>query len=129
MKISQLQATDPALYGTDKFTTHSYNDFYDALFDGKRSEPLDIMEIGVNDGGSVRLWHDYLENAKILGLDINPICPESPEYPRLAIKIMNAYNPREEPEFAWWCSFDVVVEDGSHYLEHQIYALKISQPT
>ena len=123
MKISQLQASNQGLYNTDKFTDHSYNDFYDELFKD-REAPLDILEVGVYQGGSVRLWHDYLKNAGILGLDIDPICADSPEYPRLKIETIDAYNPATEPPFIWWGSFDVVVDDGPHTAESQIYAMK-----
>ena len=28
------------------------------------------MEIGISNGGSIKLWHDYFSNANIFGLDI-----------------------------------------------------------
>lgn len=124
MTISELQASDPGLYNTDKFTDHSYSDFYDELFKNKREAPLDILEVGVHQGGSVRLWHDYLKNANILGLDIAPLCADSEEYPRLKIETIDAYDPAKEPPFIWWGSFDVVIDDGPHAIYSQIYAMK-----
>ena len=131
MKISQLQASDPIKYGTDKFSCHSYNDFYDELFDGKRSAPLDILEVGVHQGGSVRLWQDYLTEAKIYGVDIKPIdaimsdgCSN-----RVTLVSHDMYDDRGMSNVTYtflngFKGFDVVVDDGSHILRDQIYALK-----
>lgn len=124
MKITELQASDPIRFCTDKFSDHSYGNFYDELFRGKENDSLAILEIGVYKGGSVRLWHNYLPKANILGLDIAPLCADSEEYPRLKIETIDAYDPAKEPPFIWWGSFDVVVDDGPHTLESQIYALQ-----
>ena len=54
---------------TDKNTVHSYLDLYERLFYKKRSSALNILEIGIKDGGSIKLWRDYFSNAHIYGLD------------------------------------------------------------
>lgn len=122
MKISELQKSNPSVYSTDKFTGHAYGEFYDKLFEGKEKENLCILEVGVNEGGSVRLWHDYLKESVIIGLDIvdswNGANKE--DYLRLAISLnTNAYSPSIPLPF-----LDVIIEDGSHLLADQIYALK-----
>lgn len=134
MKISELQASNPGLYNTDKFSSHSYDKFYDELFSGRENDELNILEIGVNEGGSVRLWHDYLTRSRVTGIDIccNWSLPDKADYPRLDLHRDDAYDDRfarelslrKHLEYENWRGFDAIVEDGSHLLEHQIYTLE-----
>jgi hypothetical protein len=55
---------------TDKDTLHSYLDTYEILFKDKRNTSKAVMEIGISEGGSIKLWNDYFINANIFGLDI-----------------------------------------------------------
>jgi SAM-dependent methyltransferase len=122
MKISDLQASNPGLYNTDKFSCHSYADFYDAMFDGKENEELRILEVGVNDGGSIRLWHDYLKNASIIGVDINDQARANCDglSVRVFINIGDAYVGTITGD----AKFDVIIDDGSHALQDQICAIR-----
>ena len=122
MKISELQKSNPELYCTDKFSDHSYADFYDELFEGKENSEMDVLEVGVYKGGSIRLWHDYLKKADILGVDVNPaaITESHGLTGRANICICDAYNGGLADDD----KFDVIIDDGSHTLEHQIYAIQ-----
>jgi hypothetical protein len=42
------------------------------LFAGIRSDVRTALEIGVWEGGSLRMWEEYFPNAEIWGLDVNP---------------------------------------------------------
>ena len=55
---------------TDKNTTHSYLDLYQKLLFTKKNTAKNILEIGIWQGGSIKLWSDYFINATIYGLDI-----------------------------------------------------------
>lgn len=62
---------------TDKNTTHSYLPTYQKIFANKKETAKHILEIGIGDnfcssgnGGSIKLWHDYFQNATIHALDI-----------------------------------------------------------
>ena len=54
---------------TDKNTVHYYLDTYEQLFKPMRETAKNVLEIGVRDGGSMKLWHDYFPNATIYGID------------------------------------------------------------
>jgi cephalosporin hydroxylase len=58
---------------TDKNTTHSYLPLYQTLLVGKKESAKNVLEIGIYDGGSIKLWSDYFTNATVYGLDISPI--------------------------------------------------------
>ena len=55
---------------TDKNTTHSHLPLYESLFKNKKETAQNILEIGIQNGGSIKLWRDYFINATIYGLDI-----------------------------------------------------------
>ena len=47
----------------------SYLRVYEELFEPLRDKPLALLELGVNEGGSLRAWEAYFPNARIAGLD------------------------------------------------------------
>ena len=50
---------------------HPYTLFYDALFRKKRHDSMHIAELGILEGGSLRMWQDYFTNATIHGFDFD----------------------------------------------------------
>ena len=54
---------------TDKNKSHSYLSTYEKLLEKKKDTAKNILEIGIQSGGSIKLWHDYFVNATIYGLD------------------------------------------------------------
>ena len=57
---------------TDKNTLHSYLPLYQKLLGKKKLTSKNILEIGIFNGGSIKLWNDYFTNATIYGLDVVP---------------------------------------------------------
>jgi hypothetical protein len=55
---------------TDKNTVHSYLPLYDKLLIGKKETAKNVLEVGIFQGGSIKLWSDYFTNANVYGLDI-----------------------------------------------------------
>jgi hypothetical protein len=55
---------------TDKNTVHSYLPLYQKLLIGKKETARNVLEVGINLGGSIKLWSDFFINANIHGLDI-----------------------------------------------------------
>ena len=55
---------------TDKKTTHSYLPLYQQLLMGKKETAKNVLEVGIQHGGSIKLWSDYFTNANVYGLDI-----------------------------------------------------------
>jgi SAM-dependent methyltransferase len=89
-----------------------------------------ILEIGVLGGGSIELWLKYFgEGTQVIGVDIDPRCLEY-KYDGNAQVIMGDQN---SPEF--WdefldkhTDFDIIIDDGSHIMEHQILTLQKTFP-
>jgi hypothetical protein len=57
---------------SDKNTCHSYLEVYDNILKDKQLTCKNVLEIGIQHGGSIKLWNDYFVNANIYGLDIDP---------------------------------------------------------
>ena len=90
---------------------------YENFFSDIRDTALNVLEIGICDGGSIKLWHDYFPNAQIYGLDIGIIDSAKflYDYDRISLLEGNAYTDSfiEENGIAD-IPFDIVIDDGSH---------------
>lgn len=99
---------------TDKNTDHSYIDnLYSSLFTPIRHSVKAVLEIGVDAGGSVRLWQDFFVSANIYGIDVNPHAQIN-DAPRIRTWLMNAYSAEAAatiPE-----QLDIIIDDGPHTL-------------
>jgi hypothetical protein len=58
---------------TDKNTNHSYLPLYQNLLISKKETAKNVLEVGIYDGGSIKLWSDFFTNANVYGLDIMSI--------------------------------------------------------
>jgi predicted O-methyltransferase YrrM len=102
---------------------HCYvENFYEKYFSPKRDSTLNVLEIGVYAGGSTLLWRDYFPNATIFGADIN-YANQIANQPRIVQVIGNAYEDSILNMFADNL-FDIVIDDGSHKLEHMMYFIE-----
>lgn len=55
---------------TDKNTTHSYLPLYQKLLMSKKESAKNVLEVGICNGGSIKLWSDFFINSTVYGLDI-----------------------------------------------------------
>jgi hypothetical protein len=55
---------------TDKNTIHSYLPLYQKLLISKKETAKNVLEVGIHNGGSIKLWNDFFINANIYGVDI-----------------------------------------------------------
>ena len=108
------------IYGTDKCDVHhtfselNYIDIYEKHFEKLRLEPLNLLEIGVLNGSSLRMWKEYFPNAKIFGLDIDPSCASVQE-DRIDITIGSQDDENTLLQLSNKAGyFDIVIDDGSH---------------
>ena len=97
----------------------NYGPIYDRHFADFRDRAINILEIGVLKGGSMRLWEKYFPHANIFGIDIDEEC-QIHESDRTKIFIgdqgdvsflrnVKAKIPR----------IDIIIDDGSHRAKDQ----------
>jgi O-antigen biosynthesis protein len=90
---------------------------YDRLFSPYRDRPIRLLEIGVQNGGSLEIWSQYFPIAqKLVGCDINPDCATlTYDDPRIQIVIGDANMNASESHIAEYAEqFDLIIDDGSH---------------
>lgn len=107
-------------HGTNK-VWHGYTSFYEKLFEPIRFNPINFLEIGIDQGGSLLAWQDYFSNGTIYGIDIvipNRIANQSTikyaitdqSSPQQLLQTLESWN---NPKF------NVIIDDGSHWVSHQ----------
>lgn len=90
---------------------------YDRLFSGYRDRPVRMLEIGIQNGGSLEIWSNYFPDANALvGCDINPDCAKLIyDDPRIKVVVGDANTDKSEKEiFSFSPNFDLIIDDGSH---------------
>lgn len=90
---------------------------YDRIFSKYRDWPVHLLEIGIQNGGSLEIWSKYFANAQsLVGCDINPDCAAlSYGDPRVTVVIGDANNATtSEKIYNVTNRFDIVIDDGSH---------------
>lgn len=94
-----------------------YLDFYDRLFQPYQNHPVSILEIGVQNGGSLETYARYFENAeRIIGCDINQNCAKlvyQDDRINIIVGDANAEETRKSI-LAIKDQFDFIIDDGSH---------------
>lgn len=115
LKYSEQKVTDKADY-------HAYEFVYPELLEylnGK--ENLNILEIGVSKGGSMRCWMDIFPNATFYGIDYNlSICAEDiRNHPRVNLVEMSQSDERVKTLFPD-VRFDLIIDDASHKVDDQV---------
>lgn len=102
-----------------------YFDIYDFWFKKYKNKPVVILEIGVYQGGSLKMWRDYFgEKAKIFAIDIHPACKQF-ESEKTKIFI----GSQEDRNFLTKVKsqipkVDIIIDDGGHSMNQQIVSFE-----
>lgn len=113
-------------YKTDKGTVfdgqHNYTEVYFKKFNPIRLEIQKVLEIGILDGASAKMWRDFFDNATIFCLDIipeyiNKVIGEE----RIQPFVADQSDSRKFQKIvsAQANEFDIIIDDGSHQMDHQ----------
>jgi hypothetical protein len=90
---------------------------YNRLLADYRDKPIALLEVGVQNGGSLEVWSRFFPAAKqLVGCDINPLCGELVfADQRISVVVGNA-NSNEVQQAVLACAprLDIVIDDGSH---------------
>jgi hypothetical protein len=117
----------------DKNSIHSYIPVYEEILAPYRHTAKNILEIGLMNGESLRMWTDYFDGT-VYGMDcsetpvdgladLKPIMAEG----KYNVCIGDATNPEDIERYFKGIKFSVVIEDANHdpLQQQQIYlALK-----
>lgn len=100
---------------------HHYFEIYHRHFAPFRGKSPVIMEIGVQNGGSLQMWHNYFgTGTRIIGIDIDPRCRQF-EAPGTSIFIGDQADRRFLAEVrSQTPRVDILIDDGGHTMTQQI---------
>lgn len=121
-------------YGTDKKIAnggHGYTRYYSRFFEPIRFNNLNVLELGVREGWSLRMWHEYFPNSFVWGIDNNEEkkCPIafSEDKIRFRTGLQDDYdfltNLSKEAG-----AFDIIIDDCSHISDLTIKSFEILWP-
>ena len=110
-------------YKTDKATYHNYVEIYEKFFKDIRTTSVNLLEIGVWQGASIKMWLDYFinENSCFYGID-------SIEAYQSTDKRFNFVKSKQEEKLSAEKFednfFDIIIDDGGHKMSEQQTSLK-----
>lgn len=100
---------------------HDYLGFYEKNLPGREFAGR-LLEIGIMDGLSMRMWREYYPNAEIVGVDIHDkshLYNEPWDVPRSVTMLQIDATDRQAMKKLG--RFDIIIDDGSHMtLEQQV---------
>jgi hypothetical protein len=115
MNLRQLYDTHTGKV-SDKWAL--YLDAYERTFAPWRDRELTLVEVGVQNGGSLEIWSRYFPRARMLvGCDIDPRCSALRyEDPRVAVVVGSANAPEVQDAILDRVGdIDIFIDDGSHH--------------
>lgn len=115
-------------YGSDKSSDwHNYDKIYEQIFEPIRFDNINLFEIGIFKGASVKSWKEYFPNANIYGADIDKdllinenriksyYCNQEDSE-----SILNMFNNEDLKDL----KFNIIIDDGKHEFFANINFLK-----
>ena len=99
---------------------------YEKYFTSLKNLKINILEIGIENGDSLRIWREFFPNANICGIDIdkknfkieNVDILQGDQSNQLFLKsVIDKYK-----------NFDIIIDDGSHQSKHIITSFKFLFP-
>ena len=97
-----------------------YPEIYDKHFTKYRDLPINILDIGILNGGSLQIWEKYFPRAKIFAIDIDEKCKQyesdrtkifiGDQADKFFLRNVKAQVPQ----------IDIIIDDGGHRAEQQI---------
>lgn len=108
-------------YKTDKITHHGYERFYDFYLNYYKNKKIKLFEIGIDAGRSLKMWNDMFKQGKIYGMDID----HEYEHEKGTIFKGNQNDKNDLDKIIKKIkSVDIIIDDGSHKPEHQLFTFK-----
>ncbi len=114
----------------DKGTDHTYIEVYEEILKPYRGKS-NVLEIGLFTGQSLRMWEQYFDEGKVWGIDCSdqPLGGMQDLRPMISegthnIIIMDGTSAADIKKHFKDIQFDVIIDDGSHQLTHQLESYK-----
>ena len=94
-----------------------YLNIYDRILEPYKHSHIALLEIGVQNGGSLEIWSKYFKNAThLVGCDINPDCLKLEyEDTRISVVVGDANAESSQDAIKKHSEkYNIIIDDGSH---------------
>ena len=106
---------------TDKDTVHSYLPLYTEHLLRIKDTATKVLEVGINKGGSIKMWADFFTRAVVYGIDVATDRIECDlTNPKIKVVVANAYDVNFVQSLGYG-TFDMVLDDGPHTKESMLF--------
>jgi hypothetical protein len=99
---------------TDK-ATHGYLDHYDVALSALKDLPIQMLEIGIQDGFSLKMWEEYFPQGMIYGVDIH----NKEKFDTTRIKTFTINQENKHHLSTLPKNLDFIIDDGGHTMLQQ----------
>jgi len=120
-------------HGTDKVTTHNYQQMYDKYFPVLRDRPVKMLEIGLGcdmsygPGASYYTWLEYFPHVDLYYIEYDAACARAWAGKATGATIFAG----DQADVAFLAKFiresggdfDIIIDDGGHTMDQQITSL------
>ncbi len=105
-----------------------YFEIYERYFSRMRGEAINVVEIGIGDGGSLQMWQKYFgSKAKIFGVDISTHAfQDDDDITYICGDQNDDFFLTSLPKLTG--PIDILIDDGSHINSHQIKTFELLFP-
>ena len=108
---------------------HNYARKYDKILSPFINTFTDVLEIGVSQGQSTKMWTDYFPNATIHGADINKASVICEAYSnRIKFHLIDQRDRAKLKNLEQYSPFDLIIDDGNHFWMEQILTFETLFP-
>lgn len=113
---------------SDKNDFHKYGILYDYIINAqylKNQSPLSILEVGIRQGDSIKIWENSPLFDRVVGIDMDPQENNTVKF-EFSSKVtleqgMDAYDPEVVKYISdKYPKFDIILDDGDHMWESQM---------
>jgi hypothetical protein len=115
------------IYGSNKWGGHWYCQHYERHFAPLRKKDITLLEVGIGNGSSLRMWRKYFSRGRIYGLDILDKSAHNEK------RIRTFQGDQSDETFLRLvikeiATPDIIIDDGSHLNKHVLKTFEVLFP-
>ena len=115
-------------HGTDKAFFHMFTEFYNDYFESYLNRQINILEIGINDGASLKMLKEFFPESIIYAIDINEEAVKLCLDKDIKLFLCNQVDFERLSHLFKDIKFDIIIDDGSHMTSDQQLSLAFLFP-
>lgn len=104
---------------TDKAYYHLFTEFYNDYFEPIKNKNLNILEIGISNGNSLKMLKKYFKNSIIYGCDNNVEFVNKNYGENIKTLLVDQENIKDIEKYIKDIKFHIIIDDGSHITSQQ----------